>query len=519
MKKPYIIWIIRFLLLLVLSGCGKNIEPSASPQKPDAAGPTQTSIITAVPVTPTPASDEGAPHSVTILYTNDEHGWMEGVGEGMGAANLMSVWEQDFGYSQDGPFILLSGGDMWTGPAVSTWFEGYSMVQVMNLMGYQAAAVGNHEFDFGLEKLRLQSLEMKFPLLSANIRYKAGGAVPSDIGIQPFAIIERGGIKFGVVGLTTRVTPTTTLPDVVAPFDFIDYETALREFVPQARAAGAEVIVVPAHICRGELSGLARAVADLGISMMGGGHCNDYFSMVIDDTVILGGGAHMESFAWAQLELQAESGVVEIIDHGIAGNRPEVPQPEVAALVGEWQAEANLILDEVIGYTNQMIPRNSSTMRQMIVESWLLAYPSADIAMTNHGGIRADIKAGEVTFGDVVSVLPFSNTIIELHLRGEDLARLLIGRRQNTAIAGIDFISGEWVLENSGEPLAPDELYVVLVNSFMYAGGDGYEFSDYDSQGYDTTIHYRQPLLDWLAAQHSSQADPLDTAIDELIDK
>lgn len=123
---------------------------------------------------------------------------------------------------------------MWTGPAISTWFQGQSMAEVMNAMGYDAAAVGNHEFDFGLEMLKARAAESEFPFLSANIRYKADGTTP--VAIRPYTIITVNEIQVGIIGLTTRSTPTTTNPVNVAQFDFVDYETALREVVPQVKA-------------------------------------------------------------------------------------------------------------------------------------------------------------------------------------------------------------------------------------------------------------------------------------------
>ena len=103
---------------------------------------------------------------LTILYTNDEHGWMEGMEPHQSAAHLFQLWQEQEGYSEEGPFLILSGGDNWTGPAISTWSEGRSMVEVMNAMQYDASAVGNHEFDFGLDVIKARAEEADF-LISA----------------------------------------------------------------------------------------------------------------------------------------------------------------------------------------------------------------------------------------------------------------------------------------------------------------------------------------------------------------
>ncbi|MEK6220861.1 MAG: 5'-nucleotidase C-terminal domain-containing protein, partial [Chloroflexota bacterium] len=292
---------------------------------------------------------------------------------------------------------------------------------------------------------------------------------------------------------------------------------ALREIVPIVWEAGADMIVVPTHICRNEISSLANAVTDLGISLIGGGHCNERFTSIIGETLVISGGAHLSSFAWADIQVDTDSSSVEILDYGTEFNRPGNPNPQVAALVEEWHSEAEAILDQQVGFTSYMIPRRSETMQQLIVESWLLGYPTADVALTNTGGIRADFRAGQITFGDVITVLPFANTIIELHLTGDDLIQELIGHRGNTAIAGMKFEGSQWINTNSGMPIDLGQIYVVLVNSFMYSGGDGYNFAVFDPDGYDTAIHYRQPLLDWINAQGTSEENPIDDLIKILV--
>jgi 2',3'-cyclic-nucleotide 2'-phosphodiesterase/3'-nucleotidase len=181
-----------------------------------------------------------------ILYTNDEHGWMEAWEGASGADGMSHLWSSQEGYDPAEPFLILSGGDMWTGPALSTWYEGESMIDVMNAMGYQAAAIGNHDFDYGQESLRARHAQASFPFLSANIRRKDGGSVP-DFAL-PFTTLNVNGINIGLIGLTTVETPVDTQPDFVADLDFLPYEQALREVFPQVKAAGADLILVVGHI-------------------------------------------------------------------------------------------------------------------------------------------------------------------------------------------------------------------------------------------------------------------------------
>ena len=112
------------------------------------------------------------------------------------------------------------------------------MVEVMNAMGYAASAVGNHEFDFGLDVLKTRISEAHFPYVSANLRYQRDNSTPADLGIQPYVVIDVNSLRVGITGLTTYATATSTNPANIKDFTFMDYEAALREIVPQMRAAG-----------------------------------------------------------------------------------------------------------------------------------------------------------------------------------------------------------------------------------------------------------------------------------------
>lgn len=147
-NRQHTIWLI-FTLILAFTAC--------SEKKPTGA-----------------ENDSETTRKIVILYTNDEHGWMEESGETDGAAKLMGIWREKEDYEKDS-FLILSGGDNWTGPAISTWFKGESMVDVMNAMEYDVAAIGNHEFDFEVDGLTERIEQAGFPYISTNIREKATG--------------------------------------------------------------------------------------------------------------------------------------------------------------------------------------------------------------------------------------------------------------------------------------------------------------------------------------------------------
>lgn len=495
---------LMLLLAITFTAC-TGVSTPVSPDLEAAATPSE-SASTEV--------GSGEVVNVTVVYTNDEHGWMAGEDAGQGAAELAGLWQT---YRENGHLLVLSGGDNWTGPAISSWFDGEGMVEAMNAMGYAASAVGNHEFDFGLGTLAVRSGQADFPYLAANLRYQSDGSFPADLGVEPYTIIDVAGVQIGLIGLSNTGTPTLTNPDVVGDLEFGDYAAALREYVPQVREQGADVVMVPAHICRGELNRLAAEVQDLEITLFGGGHCHEQFSTISADAVLLGGGSNFRSYAYATLQVDIQSGEVLVLDHDVVNNAGGEPDAQVAEIVARWQAAADAEVEVVIGYLADEVPQRSDQMAALITEAWLWAYP-ADVAVTNWGGMRADLPAGELTLAELISVMPFNNILVDVSLTGEELAKVLAYGSYLPAIGGLHQEWGQWVLNSSAQPLDPQASYRVLFNDFMYAGGDGYEMlARYDPDAYDTAIDWRQPVIDWIVAQESSIDQPLDEAIDALL--
>lgn len=446
---------------------------------------------------------------LTILYTNDEHGWMEGMEAGQSAAHLYEMWQQEEGYYEDGPFLILSGGDNWTGPAISTWTEGESMVDVMNAMHYDASAVGNHEFDFGLEVIKARSVEADYPYLSANTRWRSSGESPTDIGILPFTVTTVNELRVGIIGLTTRDTPTATNPINVQDLDFIDYEVALRETLPLVQAQDTDINLVIAHICVEPLERLIRNTRDLDIALFGAGHCNELVARRVHDAVLLSGGFHFTAYAKANFTVDTESNVISQRMFTIHDNEYATESETIAGIVRSWSAETEEILSEELAYSERVFERRGEELEQAIVNSWLLADPRADIAITNAGGIRIDLPEGIIDVGTVMALMPFDNTIIATELDGATV-RTVVETGTRPVIGGLLRRSNRWVLSANGEELDDDRTYRVLVNSFMYAGGDGYTIiPETDPDGFDTGINYRQPFQDWLEAQESSEQNPL----------
>ncbi len=454
------------------------------------------------------------PTTLTLLNTADEHGHLEAVTEGGddvgGVAALASLWRLAEGYDPSS-FLILSGGDNWTGPAISTWFEGAAAAEAMRLLDYQASAIGNHEFDFGREVMVERFADSGVRYLAANILDEAGEVAPFA---EPYALFERQGVVVGVLGLTTRDTPQSTHPKNLNGLSFGDYLEAVERFVPEMRAQGAQVVIALTHICATEAAELALEAERL-LDLVFLGHCNQQQVRRFGSVTVVGSGDRWQSYARVRLTIDAPTGELTEVDTDIVEvrlSRDLEPDPELSALVERWRARTDEALARPLGHSDGGLPRRSFALANLITDSWRWAYPSAEVAVTNTGGIRADLPAGQIELQDVVGVLPFENTLILVEVSGAELLANL--ECCGGALSGLRFERGNPILDD-GQPLDPEGQYRVLINDFMYAGGDGYLFGAQDPEGYDTSIHWRQPLVDYLESLATKPESPLEDFVDD----
>jgi 2',3'-cyclic-nucleotide 2'-phosphodiesterase (5'-nucleotidase family) len=212
---------------------------------------------------------------------------------------------------------------------------------------------------------------------------------------------------------------------------------------------------------------------------------------------------------YAKVEIGFDSNTNEIlqISHSVKLNLNGTEDSEIAQVVSYWQSERDAVLSDVIGYAGTEIQRYSAGMHNMVTDAWLFSYPTADISMTNPGGIRQSIPTGEITLSTMVGVLPFENSIVELELTGTEVIDCLA----DLVVGGITAVGGYF--HPDGTPLVADSIYKVLTIDYLYARDD-YNFSLYDATPYNTSIHYRQPVIDWIESLNTSSSDPLNNYLD-----
>ncbi|OQX99007.1 MAG: hypothetical protein B6I20_10365 [Bacteroidetes bacterium 4572_117] len=378
------------------------------------------------------------------------------------------------------------------------------MVEVMNKMGYDAAAIGNHEFDFKVDTLNKRLQQMNFPLLSANIVEKGTENIPAFA--KPYIIKEAAGIKIGIIGLSSLSTPHTTFPDYVADYEFTPYDEAIDKYAPMAQNEGAEIIIIIGHICKNEMEGLVNTAKKYDIPLIGGGHCHQTVLETVDNVLLVQSGAEMRAYVKVQLQYHGSGKSAEIISTEVVQNQGGTPDTEVQAIVGYWQTKTQEALSEEIGYCSESIGESSVAMSNLVCDSWLQTFPDADVSITNSGGIRQDIDQGTINLATIVGLLPFQNTIYELDLTGTELIDCI----DNYLIGGMTTIGGYSLAD--GTQIYADTVYSVLTTDYLYSA-DG-DFSKYDPEPDNTSVNYRQPLIDMIKSLNTNSQNPLNNYLD-----
>jgi 2',3'-cyclic-nucleotide 2'-phosphodiesterase (5'-nucleotidase family) len=426
-----------------------------------------------------------------ILYTNDEHGWMEPYRDTAGAAGLARLWRRREDLAADGPFLVLSGGDMWTGPALSTALAGESMAEVMNAMGYQAASLGNHDFDFGLQALRARAAQSRFPFLSANLRERQTGEVPDFAA--PHAIVPTNGIPVGVIGLTTTETAVDTRPEAVSGLRFLKYKDVLPAAVEEARSRGAELVILLTHLCANETRALAPLAAELGIPLIGGGHCHQEINEIVEGVQLIESGFFLRGYMRVELLFDRTAGRVTEMRAELIRNRRQQFDEQISGLMSDWRARTDPALWEPIGYADMQIDRTSPEMAALLLPPWLEAWPGAEVALAEPRYVQQDLYPGEISEASVLGLLSTNNQLVEIELKGAEL--LEIANSHHPLLWGLD--------------PTPDRTYRVLVPDSLYYGGWYYPFEELDPDPVFTGIDWREPTLMGIREMNSSRAQPI----------
>ncbi|MEK5058223.1 5'-nucleotidase C-terminal domain-containing protein [Paenibacillus shunpengii] len=443
---------------------------------------------------------------ITLLHTNDSHARAVESSPNMGYAKVAGIFDK---YRAENPNTLfLDAGDAVHGTTFATLVNGESIIKVMNEMGYDAFVPGNHEFNYGWEHLVTLTDKLNFPTISANVRLKSDGTSL----YEPYIIKEVDGVKIGIIGLTTPETAYKTNPKNVDDIDFTDPSDEAQKYVDEIRDE-VDVVVMLAHIGQDDSDmdntfDILDEVDGIDIYIDGHSHTVLEDGFVADNGTLVASAGEYTNYVGV-VDLWVDEGKVvskkaTLIDETEAAGI--APNEKVAALVASVTEEQAPILDEVVATistdlegTREKVRAGETNLGDLIADA-LREVSGADIALTNGGGIRASIEKGEVTKGEVITVLPFGNQIVTLNVKGEDVIAALENgvKSYPEASGGFPQISGfSFKIDPAkepgsrvhsvmvgNEPIDPEATYTLATNDFTAIGGDEYEmFTKYAQAG------------------------------------
>ncbi|MEN6630879.1 MAG: bifunctional UDP-sugar hydrolase/5'-nucleotidase [Candidatus Polarisedimenticolia bacterium] len=451
----------------------------------------------------------GAP--LKVLVTGDMHGWLEPQDRGArrvgGAAEMLARWKTAEGYVP-ASFLVLSAGDVATGPALATVYDGKPAVAAMNLMGYDVSALGNHEFDFGRAALDELRREARFPFVAANILGEDGKPA-----FPQFALIEEQGLKIGVVGLYTMQ------PHQASHFDGLtveQYQPALRRAAAAARAAGAQVVIVLGHASQRDMRRLARETKDLGVALFVGGHTHEFRCERAwgGGAWFVNAGSNFGGYVRIDLDVDPKTGAADVLDVKAVEmvERADAPaDPAVRAEISKWETRLAADYGEVVAFSARGVD-DGWPVYNLVSDALLERVPAADAAIVNPHGVRQGLPPGPVTRGTVVSLLPFRNELRLVEIDGRRLASFLRRPKPGAVwgLGGLRWEGRRWLLAKSGAPLDPEARYKILVTNYMLESMDGLT----GLTGELIAEDYRRPLYAWFAAHPTSPERPLESLVD-----
>lgn len=448
---------------------------------------------------------------LNILYTNDLHAhfephivpWVDKTRKVGGFANIAALVKREKAANPN--TVYFDAGDWFAGPYVSSLTKGEAVIDAMNYLGLDAAAVGNHEFDYGWENALEQFQKAKFPLLNGNIFLKSTDKLHWN---KPYIIKNVNGIRLGIIGLHQKFAFYDTVSaEMITGVEARDEKVYLRKYIEELKPK-TDLIVLLIHIgipgtqsSTGERDvprnhehdiELAKAVP--GVDLMITGHPHSGLSEPINagGTLIVSTDAY--TIELGKLEIVYDKTIDKITSYKNALNYlfdDEVPDdPQMVSVINKWKEKLNTITGEKVTKIPVALTRSygeESTMGDMVADAMLNSYPEYDFAITNSGGLRQDIDAGDVTVGELISAFPFPNTIVQLEMKGSDLRQIFEhGAGLTNGILqvskGVEMAYDEskpvgkrvTEIKIKGAPLDDNKTYKVLTSNFLADGGDGF---------------------------------------------
>lgn len=518
---------------------------------------------------PAQAYEKDKTYKITILHTNDHHGhfWRSEYGEyGLAAQKTLVDSIRKEVAQEGGSVLLLSGGDINTGVPESDLQDAEPDFRGMNLIGYDAMAVGNHEFDNPLTVLRQQEKWAKFPFLSANIYQKSTG----ERLFKPWAIFTRQDIKIAVIGLTTDDTAKIGNPEYFTDIEFRKPAEEAKVVIQELNMnEKPDVIIATTHMghydngdhgsnAPGDVE-MARSLPAGSLAMIVGGHSQDPVCMASENKKQVNyvpgtpcapdkqnGIWIVQAHEWGKYvgraDFEFRNGEMKMVNYQLIPVNlkkkvtwdngkservlytPEIAEnPQMFSLLTPFQNKGKAQLEVKIGSVNGLLEGDRSKIRFVqtnmgrVILAAQIARTGADFGVMSGGGIRDSIEAGDITYKSVLKVQPFGNIVVYADMSGKEVVDYLTAVAQMKPDSGaypqfanVSFVAKEGKLTDlkiKGEPVDPAKTYRMATLSFNATGGDGYPRID-NKPGYVNTGFIDAEVLKEFIQQNS----PLDAA-------
>jgi len=477
-----------------------------------------------------PGAAAGAEVKIAILHVNDTHGhplaFNNGNATETGGLPAMAMLVGQVRAEFDN-VLVLDAGDFNTGLSESNFFKAEPDIIGRNMIGFDAVALGNHEFDNELSVLETQKALAEFPMLAANVKTKDGAYVAD----KPYIVKEFQGVKVGIFGLITKETEIVGNPAIVKDLVFLDEVATAKEMVTQLRdKEKVQIVIALVHLGFDDLyvassKVLAKSVPGIDLIIDGHSHTNMKEPFVVNGTPIV------QANQWG---LTVGKGVLTVKDGKAAGftwepvtinnnNKgvavgPQFAQhPLLLPVLSDYKDKVEGLLKEKIGtaaetFPNAMSRKAETAIGDLVTDAMkaLTAPQGVDFAINNGGGIRADLPAGDITLKSVFTVLPFDNSVTVLKLKGTDMQALFDfivttpGKGAFPQVSdGVSFtinlVTGK--AENvlvGGKAIDPAKIYTIATNSYMATGGDGYVMFKNALSFYETSQFQRDALITYV---------------------
>lgn len=478
---------------------------------------------------------------IDILSFNDYHGQVEEAGKNIGAAKLAGEIKR---IQKENPnTIAVAAGDLYQGSAMSNLKYGAPVTEVLKYIGIEASAVGNHEFDWGWNRIAGWSKEAGFDFLASNIYDKTTGQPVQ--WAKPYKVVERAGKKIGLIGIATPETATKTKPENVKNFEFRDPVESANYWAKYLRdTEKVDAVVALTHLGAfqkgNEVSGEAADLAQgaKGIDAIISGHSHQYVSGKVNGIPVVQGMYNGRALARLTFVFDKEGKLAEVknsVDK-LYERKDLVEDPNVKAIYNKYNEELKPILDKVVATTDKDLTHNKgelSILGQFTTK--LMAEASkSQIAITNGGGLRTSLSQGNITMGNMYTLMPFDNTLFTMDLKGSDLKRVLEHGIMNEKYGWVQFY-GIKVYYDKDKPLGEritsmrlldgtkvdmDTYYKVVTNDFMADGGDDYNFAGAKNM-VDTGVPIRDAMVQLMQGKNISYVyeEAIIYGQDTIIDK